>query len=75
MARKTPKKKKVKGDKIEVEENPTVFDKFFAEAERAGLIERKIRLITQKAEFEDEILNIQDDIDSWNTVIAQLPPP
>ena len=73
MARKTPKPKKVKNGKIEVEGEPEVFDKFFAERERDGLIDRKARLTTQKAEFEDEILNVQDDIDSWDTVIALLP--
>ncbi len=73
MARRTPKPKKVKGNKIEVEGEPEVFDRFFAERERDGLADRLTRITAQKAEFEDEILNVTDDIASWDAVIAQLP--
>ena len=73
MARKTPKPKKVKNGKIEVEGDPAIFDRFFAERERDRLVERLDRITIQKAEFEDEILNVTDDITSWNDVIAQLP--
>ena len=73
MARKTPKEKKVKGNKIEVTGEPEVFDRFFAEKRRDKLQDRLVRITAQKAEFEDEILNVQDEIDSWNDAIAQLP--
>lgn len=73
MARKTPKPKKVNNGKIEVEGDPTVFDRFFAERERDRLQDRLTRITAQKAEFEDEILNMQDAITSWEDAIAQLP--
>jgi len=73
MARKTPKEKKVRNGKIEVVGEPVVFDRFFAERERDQLQTRLDRITIQKAEFEDEILNVADDIASWDTVIAQLP--
>jgi hypothetical protein len=73
MARKTPKPKKVKNGKIEVEGDPAVFDRFFAERERDRLQDRLTRITAQKAEFEDEILNVTDDVASWDAVISQLP--
>lgn len=73
MARRIPKPKKVKNGKIEVEGDPAIFDRFFAERERDRLVERLDRITIQKAEFEDEVDNVQDDIDSWNDVISQLP--
>lgn len=73
MARKTPKEKKVKNGKIEVTGEPEVFDKFFAEKRRDKLQDRLTRITAQKVEFEDEILNVTDDIASWDAVIAQLP--
>jgi len=73
MARKTPKPKKVKNGKIEVEGSPEIFDRFFAERERDRLQDRLTRITAQKVEFEDEILNVADDIASWDAVIAQLP--
>jgi len=73
VARRTPKPKKVKNGKIEVEGDPAIFDRFFAERERDALTDRLTRITGQKAEFEDEILNVTDDIASWDAVIAQLP--
>lgn len=73
MPRKTPKDKKVKNGKIEVEGDPAIFDRFFAERERDRLVVRLDRIKIQKTEFEIEILNVQDEVDSWNAVIAQLP--
>ena len=73
MARRTPKPKKVKNGKIEVEGDPAIFDRFFAERERDALADRLTRITGQKAEFEDEILNVTDEIASWDVVIAQLP--
>lgn len=73
MARRTPKPKKIKNGKIEVEGEPVVFDRFFAERERDQLQDRLTRITAQKTEFEEEILNVQDEVDSWEAVIAQLP--
>ena len=73
MARRTPKPKKIKNGKIEVEGDPLTFDRFFAERERDRAQDRLAKITVQKTEFEEEILNMQDEVDSWNTVIAQLP--
>jgi len=73
MPRKTTKPKKVKNGKIEVEGDPAIFDRFFAERERDQLQTRLLRITGQKAEFEDEILNVEDEIASWDSAIAQLP--
>ncbi len=73
MPRRTPKVKKVKNGKVEVEGDPAIFDRFFAERERDALQARLTRITGQKAEFEEEILNVADDIASWDAVIAQLP--
>ena len=72
MPRRTPKSKQVKDGIIEVAGEPVVFDKFFAERERSILQDRLTKITAQKAEFEEEILNVQDEVDSWDTVIAQL---
>jgi hypothetical protein len=73
MARRTPKPKKIKNGKVVVEQDPKVYDRFFAERERDRLADRLTRITAQKAEFEEEILNVQDEVDDWNLVIAQLP--
>lgn len=73
MARRTPKPKKIKNGKIEVEGEPVIFDRFFAERRRDQLQDRLTRITSQKAEFEEEILNVQDEVNDWDTVIAQLP--
>lgn len=73
MPRKIPKPKKVKNGKIEVEGDPAIFDRFFAERERDRLNDRLDRITLQRAEFDIEILNVQDEVDSWNDAIEQLP--
>jgi hypothetical protein len=73
MPRRTPKPRRVNGNKIEVDGDPTVFDRFFAERERDKMQDRLTKITAQKAEFEDEILNVQDEVNAWDTVIAQLP--
>ncbi len=73
MARRIPKPKKVKDGKVEVEGEAVVFDRFFAERERDRLQDRLTRITAQKAEFEEEILNVTDEVSSWDAVIAQLP--
>ncbi|MEE8632094.1 MAG: hypothetical protein V3T10_02170 [Candidatus Bathyarchaeia archaeon] len=73
MARRTPKPKKVKNGKVEVEGEVVVFDRFFSERERDRLQDRLTRITAQKAEFEEEILNVTDEVASWDAVIAQLP--
>ena len=73
MARRSPKPKKVKNGKVEGEGEAVVFDRFFAERERDRLQDRLTRITAQKAEFEEEILNVTDEVSSWDAVIAQLP--
>lgn len=67
------KPKKVKGNKIEVETDPKVFDPFFAKRERDKVAARLAKLKASQVEYAAEITRVEADLADWDDKIAQLP--
>ncbi len=65
--------RRIVGNKIEQDEPPQVFDKFFSEKERDRLQDRKTKMISQQSRFGSEISRLSIEIADWTQLINQLP--